>query len=199
MKSPPCLAPARWNSIYLCCQYINNNYDSIASIIEMFKNSKWQSPTILDQDKKTKIVALYRALEPLDKFTNNVQKNFVSAGDVYFHLNKLQIEMSTIFDQYNFAADIFSNNFTRFTETCDSTLALLCFILTKEGRIRWKEQKEKADEEARILMNSWNRQAQPSNLLIWYNNEKAKVFKKLDELSSFFKLNSEMVTKAFNI
>lgn len=97
-----------------------------------------------------KIYALKKALGPLNNFTNSVQKNFVSAGDVYYHLNNLQIELSKITDQYHFAQDIFSNIFSTCKNTCDSTIALLCFILTKEGRIWWR--------------------TQTSNLLIWYRN-----------------------------
>lgn len=197
MNSPPLIQKTRWNSIFICCQYIINNYDSIINIIKSFNCTKWQSPIEFDSEIKAKILALHKALDPLYRFTNNVQKNFVSASDVYFHLNKLQIEMSHISDPYNFATDIFTNIFTRFSETCDSTIALLSFILTKEGRNWWRMQKESTDEEIRNLMNS--RGTQPSNLLIWFNTQKKNISKKLDELSSYLNLNSDMVESSFNL
>ena len=100
INAPPRFAQTRWNSIFICIEYIIKNFSSIENTIQFFEHTKHKCSLSLNENVKLQLLSLYNALKPVNNFTNQVQQNFVSAGDVYYYLIQFETEMTKITDPF---------------------------------------------------------------------------------------------------
>ena len=196
INAPPRFAQTCWNSIFICVEYIIKNFSSIESTIQFFEHNKHKCSLIINENIKLQLASLYNSIELVNNFTNKVQHNFVSAGDIYYYLIQFETEMAKITDPYNFASILQKNILIRFKETCDSTIALLCFILTKESRKWWKEKLDMKNAELSFLIS--NSYCAPSLFIRWFNNNETLIINKIGELANNYHINNQMATDTFS-
>lgn len=119
-----------------CIQFILNNYQGILGIIDYFSNSVFKCPIELNDEIQNHFISMAIVLEPIVKFTNKVQKNFASAGEVFYQILITQTEIENISspDTYGLIEILKRKLVERFNETRDAVMAELCFLLTDTGR-----------------------------------------------------------------
>ena len=72
---------------------------------------------------------------------------------------------------------------------------MLCFVLTNNGRIWWRNHYANRANEIQELLH--DEQRRPSQFMSWFNNCETLLIEKITNLAKYLKLNSKMAVTAF--
>ena len=188
-NSPPHFQTTRWNSLYNCISYLLENFDFFHETQESFPNI----PIFFNDNLREIMKSLAIVLCPVINFTNKVQRNFVTAGDSFCFLLELENDIDSIEipDSFGFHDIIRRKMAERFTNTCDSTLAELCFLLTPRGRDWFIKKNEIANQTIGKIERNENVSDVENNNLEMFNIEKSLITDKIIEISNYFHMNGE--------
>ncbi|KAK8837477.1 hypothetical protein M9Y10_036474 [Tritrichomonas musculus] len=202
--SPPRFVITRWNSLFNCIQFILNNYQGILETIDYFSNSVFKCPIELNDEIQNHFISMAIVLEPIVKFTNKVQKNFVSAGEVFYQILITQTEIENISspDTYGLIEILKRKLVERFNETCDSVMAELCFLITDAGRKWWQYRINQYNSIIHKISTFQNVEETEIKWIEGFQAEKQIIKLKLKEISKYLNFNDDQISiilKTFTI
>lgn len=195
-KRPPTFSEIRWNTLYFCITFIYENYDAIGNIIEHFKYTKNDSKQ--DLHNRDDYLEVINVLKPIHDFTCIVEANFCTTGKAFKALLDLKDELKHLIpSRSSIAEKLLTNVEYRFSNTCDSLVAQLSYILTNEGRSWWKAQKSKNEEILRKITAMMEISEEEHQFIQEYHENKEDLHKKIENLSTYLNLNSKHAMIAF--
>lgn len=198
-NSPPKLNRTRWNSLYICVNYILKNVDFFKGTIEKFSKTNEKCPIQLNEKEVKQLTAVSNVLKPIIDFTNSVQGNFVSVGSVFCEILKLLNSITCIDDPYGFGfAKIITDRISiRFSQNCDYIIAELGFLFTRSGREWWQMKTIRADAISFKIVQNEEISNEDLNFIQCYNFEKQLLINKIEEMAAYLHINSQNAVKAF--
>ena len=195
---PPHYNSTRWNSLYTCIIYILNNFEFFNNIVPTIDKKiivKKPCPIEFNETSFEILCNIQKVLQPIIEFTNNVQKNFYSAGDVYLNIVNLENEIDKLSesDEYGFVDIIQRNMVKRFDQNCDLILCQLGFLLTSEGRSWWKSRTAYYQSIFFKYLQNNDISEEERKFYDLYDLEKKLILNKIVELSQYLHFEDEEI------